>query len=328
MDRISYCLNWRYIRDKLFRQDQGRLMRFPVWVLLAGLTTGCCFAQDATQPEGSPPKRCYPSASPPIHAWNAVMKGMPYRGKRVLQCEETLPDGTVIKGKESGLEWRDSQGRFRSQALTPLFENSDIYLVQVSDPVDHIGWTWQVGKDSPHQTTETRYKFRHEYAEWQMDYEFGQAVDSPDFKRVLLDPIWIHGVYAKGEQYFQLCQPGEYGNKTDRPAMIMVNETWISVDLGEAVKIRVTDSNGRKDTEDLYVLDRLEPDPTLFKPPAGNEVLESKPVGDAVDERTTEESGQPAQQPDLKAPAGAALMTISPAGTTTVTPARTAPPKH
>lgn len=265
-------------------------MRFPVWVLLAGLTAASCIAQDATQPQASPAKRCYPSGNLPIHAWNAVMKGMPYRGKRVLQCEETLPDGTVIKGKESGLEWRDSQGRFRSQALGPVFEGSDLYRIEVSDPVAHVSWQWEVGKDSSHQTTETRYKFRHEYAEWQMDYEFAQGPDSPDFKQVLLGPIWIHGVYATGAQDFQLCQPGEYGNKTDHPAMIMVNETWISVDLGEAVKIRITDSSGRKEMDDLYVLDRLEPDHSLFEPPAGNEIVETKPVGDAVDELTTQQT--------------------------------------
>lgn len=107
----------------------------------------------------------------------------------------------------------------------------------------------------------------------------------------------------------------------------MVNETWISVDLGEAVKIRVTSSNGGKEMEDLYVLDRLEPDPRLFEPPAGNEVLESKPVGDAVKESTTQEPSHPAQLPGVKAPAGAAIVTISPAGNT-VTPARSAPPEH
>jgi hypothetical protein len=302
-------------------------MRFPVWVLLAGLTAGCSFAQDATQPQDSPAKTCRPYAMP-LHAWNTVMKGMPYKGKRVLRCEETLPDGTVIKGKESFLEWRDSQGRFRSQALDPDFGSSDVYGVQVNDPVDHVQWRWDLGKGSPHQTVETRYKFRHEYAQWQTDQKFAQMLDpGPNFKQVLLDPIWIHGVYATGARDFQLCQPGQYGNKTDRPAMIMVNETWISVDLGEAVKIRTTDSSGGKEMDDLYVLDRLEPDAALFEPPAGNEVLETKPVGDAVDESTSEEPSQPAQQPNLKAPARAAIVTISPAGTT-VTPARAAPPEH
>jgi hypothetical protein len=302
-------------------------MRFPVWVLLAGLMAGCCIAQDTTQPQESPAKTCRPYAMP-IHAWNTVMKGMPYRGKRVLQCEETLSDGTVIKGKESFLEWRDSQGRFRSQTLDPDSGSTDAYVVEVNDPVDHVQWRWDMGKGSTHQTMETKYKFRHEYAQWQMDHQFAQMLDpGPDFKQVLLDPIWIHGVYARGAQDFQLCQPGEYGNKTDRPAMIKVNETWISVDLGEAVKVRITDSSGRKEMDDLYVLDRLEPDAALFKPPAGNEILETKPVGDAVNESTTQESSQPAQQPGLKYPAGARIVTISPAGTA-VTPARTAPPEH
>jgi hypothetical protein len=265
----------------------------------------------------------------PLHAWNAVMKGMPYMGKRVLRCEEALPDGMVIKGKESFLEWRDSLGRFRSQALDPGFGSSDVYEVQVNDPVDHVRWQWDVGKGSPHQTVEIKYKFRHEYAQWQTDYHFAQMLDpGPNFKEVLLDPIWINGVYATGAQDMQLCQPGQFGNKTDRPAMMLVNETWISVDLGEAVKIRTTDSNGGKEMEDLYVLDRLEPDAALFEPPAGNEVLETKPVGDGVDERRTEEPSHPAQQTEPLVPGKPAFVTISPNGTTRVAPAHTAPPRH
>lgn len=146
-------------------------MRFPVWVLLAGLTAGCCIAQDATPPEANPVKTCpLPGRAGGVSTELTIKKGMPYRAKRVVRCEETLADGTVVKNKESFLEWRDSLGRVRSQTLAG---SSDLYRVQVSDPVDHVWWSWDVGKGSSHQTFETKYKFRHEFAQWPTDFDFG-----------------------------------------------------------------------------------------------------------------------------------------------------------
>jgi hypothetical protein len=256
------------------------------------------------------------------------MKGMPYRGKRIYRCEETLSDGTVVKGKESFLEWRDSLGRFRSQALDPEFGSSDVYQVQVQDPVDHILLQWGVGKGSPHQTVKTKYRFRHEYAQWPTDYKFGPFLHSegPGWKDVRLQPIWVNGVYATGDRYIELCQPGQWGNKTDHPLMIVTNESWLSVDLGEIVKSRGRSSDGRKEMEDLYVFDRLEPDPTLFEPPAKNEILESRTFGDAVDESITEQPS-PQARPGPKAAEKGTLVILSPTGTA-VTPAHTAPPEH
>jgi hypothetical protein len=234
----------------------------------------------------------------------------------------------VVKGKKSFLEWRDSLGRVRRQALDPEFQGFELYDVQVIDPVDHIWWTWQVGKDSPHQTIKAKYKFRNEYVQWPTDFKFGSFVqpEGPGWKDVRLQPIWVNGVYATGDRYTQVFLPGQSGNNTNHP-VTTVSEDWVSVDLGEIVKSRHTNVDGSKEMEDLFVFDRLEPDPTLFEPPAGNEILEAKPFGDAVDESTTQEPSHPAQQSGLKAPANAMIVTISPAGTT-VTPGHTAPPEH
>ena len=305
-------------------------MRFPVWVLLAGLTAGCSFAQDPTQPQDSPAKTCPLDNDWGVPLGSTVMKGMPYRAKKVFACEETLADGTVAKAKKSFLQWRDSQGRVRIQSLDREFDGSlETYTVQVLDTVDHILWQWDEGKDSSHQTIETKYKFRHEFDQGPTDFQFAQWLQSegPGYKDVRLPPIWINGVYAIGDLILNVYAPGVSGNNSDHP-VTATSESWLSVDLGEIVKSVNKDGNGRKDMKDLFILDRLEPDAALFEPPAGNEVLETKPVGDGVDERRTEEPSEQAEQPGVKAPGKPALVTISPNGSTTVTPARTAPPEH
>ena len=246
-------------------------MRLAAWVLLAGFAE-CSVAQLGAQPQ---PRRR--TCSPPVMPvqMSIVMKDMPYSATRVLECEERLADGTVVKGKKTLFEWRDSQGRFRRETHN-VFDGPKLYSVQVIDPVEHVTWDWQVGKGSSHQATLAKYQMDNESVQWPTTYKFGEYVHSqgPRFKDERLPPSTVNGVYATGDRFTQICEPGENGNKTNHPVK-EIDETWLSVDLGVVVQSLQKKADGSSLVEDLLNIDRSEPNPSLFKPPAGYEILKS-----------------------------------------------------
>lgn len=204
-----------------------------------------------------------------------VTKDLPYSATRVLACEERLADGTVVKGKETLFEWRDSQGRFRRE-FHDVFDGPKLYDVQVIDPVEHVTWDWREGKGSSHQASLAKYKMDNEYVQWPTTFKFGDFLHSqgPRFKDERLPPSWVNGVYATGDRITQICMPGEGGNNTNHPVK-EIDETWLSVDLGVIVQSLQKNADGSSTVEDLVDIDRSEPKPSLFKPPAGYEILKS-----------------------------------------------------
>lgn len=252
-------------------------MRFAAWVFLAGFAVGC-----SAQAQGNHVKTCVPPVTSSVLRTDIVKKDMPYSATRVFACEKKLADGTVVKGKRTFLEWRDSQGRVRRESRDTSFEGHELYDVQVVDPVEHVLWQWDVGKDSPHQVFKANYKMRNEYTQFPLKYQFGDYVHAqgPRFKDVRLRPKWVNGVYATGDRFTQICMPGENGNNTKHP-VTTTSETWLSVDLGLIVQSLQNTADGRSLVEDLLDIDRSEPDPSLFRPPAGYQILEtSNTVGD------------------------------------------------
>ena len=252
-------------------------MRFSAWVFLAGFAVGC-----TAQAQTHHAKTCVPPVDSQVLRTDIVKKDMPYSATRVFACEEKLADGTVVKGKRTFLEWRDSQGRVRRESRDTTFEGHELYDVQVVDPVEHVFWQWDVGKDSPHQAIKTKYRMSNEYTQFPLTYQFGDYAHAqgPRFNDVRLRPKWVNGVYATGDRITQICRPGENGNNTKHP-VTTTDETWLSVDLGLIVQSLQNTADGGSLVEDLFDIDRSEPDPSLFKPPAGFQILESpKTIGD------------------------------------------------
>jgi hypothetical protein len=252
-------------------------MHRAAWVVLAGFAAGC-----TAQAQARPGKTCIPDVTSSVMRLDIVTKDLPYNATRVFVCEEKLGDGTVVKGKRTFLEWRDSQGRVRRESRDTSFEGHELYNVQVVDPVEHVLWQWDVGKDSPRQAIETKYNMRNEYTQFPLTYQFGNYVHAqgPRFKDVRLRPKWVNGVYATGDRITQICGPGENGNNTKQP-VTTTDETWLSVDLGLIVQSLQNTANGSSEVEDLLDIDRSEPDPSLFKPPTGYQILVSpKTIGD------------------------------------------------
>lgn len=275
-------------------------MRLLAFVFLAGFATA---AQVGAQPRARPVRTCVPFVMP--MQISIVMKDMPYSATRVLACERKLADGTVVKGKMTLFEWRDSQGRFRRESPDVL-DGSKLYHVHVIDPVGHVIWTWDVGKGSSHQVFKSKYTMQNEYAQFPTNYQFGKYLHSqgPGFKDVRLPPQWVNGVYATGDRFTQISKPGENGNKTNHP-VTATSETWLSVDLGFIVESLQKNADGSSLVDDRVDIDRSEPDPSLFKPPAGYQILESP--------KTSQNPGLHLVKVKPKKPATGMVMLMSPA---------------
>lgn len=252
--------------------------------------TGAMQAQDkaAMPAAGSPtpePPKCIPF--PHEHEHWVVAKGMPYSGKRVMTCEVLEPDGTVVKGTRTQLEWRDSEGRYRVEQPDVLAP--DMIMVRVVDPVEHIDWNFTTGKDVDKTAIMSRYSPRADSFEYPTTYQTlpGGSTnrrimavplihDGPGFRYEELKSTYVNGVWCEGSRDSRWSRPGEGNNKSDHNEL-EVTDTWFSEDLFTEVLWKMNDPSLGKYRNELINIDRSEPDPALFGPPAGYRVLDATP---------------------------------------------------
>ena len=66
----------------------------------------------------------------------------PYSGELVFEHTQTLADGTPVTEQEHGqVTYRDSLGRTRTERAFTIPEDSDIRIVQITDPVERLQYT-------------------------------------------------------------------------------------------------------------------------------------------------------------------------------------------
>lgn len=259
------------------------IFRFAAMAVFAAACTAA--AQSDDEPEIKPAS-CIPIVR--LSEDFVVAKGMPYSATRLSTCEETESDGTVVKGRRIRWEWRDFEGRTRREE--PDAEpTSKIRHVLVTDPIEHVQWSWMVGPGADRTAIMWRYKTRGETVIYSDTYSSGKGAtndrslfahglksDGPGWKVVRLAPKYVNGVWAEGQRQIQVVPPGQGNNRTDRPQTV-VNEWWFSIDLREEIVHHTDDPGLGKLTDDLVKIDRSQPDAALFQPPARYKVLESHP---------------------------------------------------
>jgi hypothetical protein len=98
-------------------------------------------------------------------------------------------------------------------------------------------------------------------------------VSTPDYRREILTPQYINGVYSEGMRTVHTFRlEGEASNRV----IEVTNEMWISPDLRIIVRhIHDDPRTGKEDTEVTDIV-RGDPDPTLFQPPEGYDVMDHR----------------------------------------------------
>jgi hypothetical protein len=86
-----------------------------------------------------------------------------------------------------------------------------------------------------------------------------------------LDPQTIDGIQVEGRRYTTTYPVGSVGNDRE---IVTTNEVWTSPELGVVVLSKNNDPRNGDHTQKLSNISRDEPDPSLFQPPAGYEIVD------------------------------------------------------
>jgi hypothetical protein len=230
--------------------------------------------------------------------------GQPFSAQEETETVQTLADGThITNGTQKVMHYRDSLGRTRTERTLvqlPGFLAASApappVFIEVADPVGGYRYSFDSSSHTAHRSPFGPVRVRKMLpSPASSAYAVGdpaplalvapagtKAVFSsaggvnpqgphPETSNERLGTQTIEGVLAEGTRMTTTYPVGFLGN--DRP-VTTVTETWTSREMGMAVLTRTSDPRSGESTTKLVNISRAEPDPSLFQPPAGYQVLD------------------------------------------------------
>ena len=231
----------------------------------------------------------------------APKNDFPFSGTVKSTFEQKLADGNAIHSVTRTHQARDSAGRTMRETAQGCARGEDgqmreIRVVNVNDPVARTNMSWQVGSDDQPKVVRVFHQAEfpvprvgqpaarpeptpEELARQQKMMQAARAQQLEQRKETVTEDLGVKqiaGVSAQGTRITRTIPAGKEGN--DQPLVVM-NETWRSKELGATLMmIRDDPRTGRTVTE-FEELNRGEPDPGWFSPPAGDKVQEQRQDG-------------------------------------------------
>ena len=202
--------------------------------------------------------------------------GAPYSGKETTV--KVLADGTTLTTFVEYL-WRDAEGRTRRDLIRHDDSGEQYRDVIITDPVGGFYLKWEEGNPSARQimhiwpVTPAQRVTAPPAAAPPTPPNPAAMVSTPGYKREILTPQYINGVYSEGMRTVHSFRlEGEASNRV----IEVTNEMWISPDL--RIIVRRIHEDPRSGTETTNVTDvvRGDPDPGLFQPPEGYDVVDHR----------------------------------------------------
>jgi hypothetical protein len=225
--------------------------------------------------------------SRPTLRWMRPVTGAPYSGEHVFEHVQTLADGTrVTQTPASDRQWRDSEGRTRLEraAIPGPTPPWSFTIPEVHDPV--AGFLYVIDdqnkvvhrfKLSPALESSGPAPTRIFPLSPQIapppTRSTAEKPGQPEVVQESLGSQNIEGVIAEGHRITRVIPVGSMGN--DRP-MTTVSEMWTSRELLLTVLSKTSDPRNGENSSRLTKISRVEPDPALFQPPAGYEIVDEK----------------------------------------------------
>jgi hypothetical protein len=225
-----------------------------------------------------------------------AVKGVPFSATQTTVREQTLSDGTVIRSTVEAQLSRDSEGRVRAEStLKPKSSDApQTHVVAVWNPVERTEMSWVSGSQSATIATVLH------LPELQLNgmmsalssppppapgtltrslqtASLPAALASPASQSAAnthtetLGPDTISGLEVTGTRTTQVAPAGTIDNDRD---FTVTSETWTSPELKATVRQMTSDPRTGTVTTELTNIDRSEPDPALFKPPAGSRLTD------------------------------------------------------
>jgi hypothetical protein len=284
-------------------------MRIVLWTALAALGLApVAPAQSAPASDANPPELAVAavvSAVMPSSSLWGIVKELPFSATQTTIREQTLTDGTVIRSSVEVQLWRDSEGRMRAESTlkSKSIDAPQSHIVAVWDPIKRTEISWISG------STRANFATVLHLPELQLDGMMGALVSTPPPPGVIprsqrtastpaelsspanrassnlhteaLSQDTIAGLEVSGTRTTRVIPAGSIDNDRD---FTVSSETWTSPELKIAVRQITDDPRTGKVTTELTNVDRSEPDPALFKPPAGYRLMDLQNANDANSE--------------------------------------------
>jgi hypothetical protein len=198
--------------------------------------------------------------------------GQPYSAIQVHGSTQTLADGSTVSHHGHHVVARDAEGRLHVEMRLANGKNGapDNVLVFLLDPVAHTLTTWMAGGTDHPKIAST----------WKIPAAQQAVAPHPESPRdtTRAQPIIttedlgtqsMQGLQVTGKRTTTIVPVGRSGNSAP---ITKTYEVWTSPDLQLVIKQQWTDPRTGQRTVELEKLSRENPDPAVFRPPAGYEV--------------------------------------------------------
>jgi hypothetical protein len=199
--------------------------------------------------------------------------GEPFSAVQEHETKRTLADGTTISHKGHHSIARDAEGRVHVELRMANGENGkpDEVLVFVMDPVAHTLTTWV--QNAPGQAkTASFFKLPAQGLHPETQNSHSASESSRPQPIVTVEGLGtqsIDGLEVTGKRTTTIVPAGRAGNSAP---ITTVHEVWTSPDLQLVIKQHWIDPRSGERTVELEKIARADPDPALFRPPAGYEL--------------------------------------------------------
>jgi hypothetical protein len=238
-----------------------------LYALLAGsLLLTCVFICTLAAQEADEPSRGPDGGTEYFVNGVSVLpiSGKPFSGRSETEWTRTLEDGSVVTTHLLTVITRDSQGRIYRERhkFVPVNSNepSPLEAIRIFDPVAHTETFCRV---ATHLCNVTAYRGRTSFA-LRPPGLFDNGKRS--LTRESLGNDVIEGINVVGTREDLTIAAGVVGNSQP---LTVTREFWYSPDLQVNLAITRKDPREGMQTVRLSDLSRAEPDPALFKVPAG-----------------------------------------------------------
>jgi hypothetical protein len=222
-----------------------------------------------------------------------IVKNAPYTAQAVSETTQVLSDGNRIHRMETTLLARDSQGRTRREQSMDTAgpwtgENRQAGIIFIFDPVAGVRYVLNPSTHAGEKAAlePTNYALERKQLAAQVESVGAELEkkaaaagivtkpsETPERQTESLGTQQIEGVMAQGERTTYTIPAGVIGN--ERPIQT-VSERWYSPELQTVIMSKESDPRFGDRTYRLTNIERAEPSPDLFRPPADYNVKDSQ----------------------------------------------------
>jgi hypothetical protein len=210
----------------------------------------------------------------PAYPMGPLVTGAPYSGEEVSENVRVATDGTRFVQKMTVRKvWRDSQGRIRSERMSPAASNQSgrPVVVEISDPVAGFKYTLDPVNKIVHRQAMINPAAGSGNRVATPAPAQPDAQSRPRFANEKIGTKTIDGVTVEGTRMTVTYPVGMMGNDRE---FSTVSESWMSPELKIQIFSKSNDPRNGENTFRIENLTRTPPDPILFLLPTDYKVVD------------------------------------------------------